>query len=652
MMPPLIPEPTEITVGDEYFDLGGDVAIVLGSDSLFAAHQLQEAIRDASGLVLQVRKLSGPTTSRAIHLGIVPEVSHAEGYRLDITSDRVVIGGGSEAGVFYGVQTLKQLLKTHGARIPVLQINDAPVLAHRGIMLDVSRGKVPTLQALRMLVDLMASLKLNHLQLYVEHTFDFPSHPRIGAGCDPLTTDDILQLDAYCRARHVELVPNLQSFGHQRHMLAMPEYRELDEVGWRWSLTPAREETYQLLDELYADFLPNVASGWLNVDCDETWDLATGQSRPLADSIGKGRVYLQHILRLRDLAAKYGRRIMLWADVLHHYPELMPELPEDVLLLDWTYEAADRYPTVEPLGKSGRNFLVCPGTSTWNTLFPRLDNAVDNIRQYVRDGLDAGASGMLLTDWGDYGHYMPLTLSWYSYAFGAATGWTGARTTEEDFDAAFAPLFLQQPTIDPSLAAMRRLGRAVSAPTVGIPNRSRMAVALFDDALVGGRTRSVEEDWLSEVKAAAEEAVSAFATLPDAALRQDYGFMARLVAFAATRAQHSRLDDPAEKLAALTRDRTTLAALRSEFEVCWLRHARRSEIHLTLAHFDAADRAYASAIAWLDAGREAGAYTPEPITPLWEQGSAELRKLAEVAGAETLPPEVQAWLAQPRPPNA
>src|SRR5207249_9988278 len=164
-------------------------------------------------------------------------------------------------------------------------------------------------------------------------------------------------------------------------------------------------------DDLCADFPPAVSSAWLSVDCDETWDLGTGQSKALAAGLGKGRLYLQHILRLRELAAKHGRRIMLWADVLHHYPELVPELPEDVLLLDWQYEAADRYPTTGVLGKSGRAFWVCPGTSSWNTLFPRLDNALDNIRGCVGDGLPAGATHMVLSDWRDYGHYQPRSLS-------------------------------------------------------------------------------------------------------------------------------------------------------------------------------------------------------------------------------------------------
>lgn len=647
MTPPLLPFPSEVVSVDGAFDLGADVTFVLPPEAtdqtFFAARQLQSAISTATGLSVPIRKTS-VAASRAIYFDVQADASQPESYELEVAPDGISMRGGGEAGLFYAVQTLKQLLKTCGGRIPALRIEDRPALAHRGIMLDVSRGKVPTLHTLQGIVDKMSHYKLNHLQLYIEHPFDFPSHPSIGAGCDPLTAEDMFELDSYCRARHVELVPNLQSFGHQRHLLSLPEYSHLDEVGWRWSLTPARDETYQLLDELYADLLPNFRSAWLNVDCDETSDLATGQSKALASNTGKGRVYLGHILRLRELAAKYGRRIMLWADILQHYPELVPELPDDVLLLDWTYEAADTYASVEHLGTSGREFWVCPGTSTWNTLFPRLDNALANIQGFVRDGLSAGASGMLLTDWGDYGHYMPLSLSWYPYVYGAATAWTGARTTPDEFDAAFAPLFFGSPAADASISAMRRLGRAVAAPSLGLPNRSLSAMALFDDPLVGARTGSVDADALEELKAAAEDAVSAFATLPDSDLRQDYGFMARLTAFAATKALHSRLEDRDARLAELARDRATLAAFRSEFESCWLRHARRSEIHLTLEHFDAADRAYAKAIGWLQENREVGAYQPEAFTPLWEQGFAALRDLADVVGIDNLFENVRAWL--------
>ena len=663
LQPPLIPRPVEFRFGadSDAFTLHAGTPIQLDGaatdQSFFAARELQRGIRDTTGLTLSIRKTDRPLMGIRLHL-VSGAGTAAESYSITITATDFEVTAAAEAGLFYGVQTLKQLLRTYGSRFPALAIRDHPALAHRGLMLDVSRSKVPTLETLFRLVDGLAAYKYNQLQLYVEHTFDFAHHPDIGAGTDPLTPEDMLRLDQYCRERHVELVPNLQSFGHQRHLLSLPQYAHLDEVGWRWSLTPAREETYQLLDDLYQDFLPNFSSAWLNVDCDETWDLATGQSKALAAERGKGRVYLEHILRLRELAAKHGRRIMLWADVLLHYPELVSELPEDVLLLDWAYEAADVYTTTRTIGASGRSFWVCPGTSSWNTLFPRLDNALTNIRNYVRDGLRAGASGMLLTDWGDYGHYQPLSASWYPYLFGAATAWTGAQTTPEEFDAAFAPLFLGVPSGDIAVGAMRRLGRAVTAPTLGLRNRSRLTLGLFEDPLKGPVSLAADTGDVREVHSAAQEAIAAWATLPDEHLRHDLGYVARLAAFAAfktLRAQELRetlesgssnaLD---EARAALAADRELVSALRSEFETVWLGHARRSEIQFVLDHFDALDQRYADALGWIAEQRpgataDVSAYSPRPAAILWEQGRAELRKLAEVAG-DSLPEDVRGWI--------
>lgn len=687
---PLIPPPRELVLGSpaDAFWFDASTTIVLGAEAgdatLATARLLQKSVAEATGLQLPLQRSLVPFDAtgclvllRVDRDGGLPaselEPLGPEGYHLTVQPSRILVAALTERGLFYGVQTLRQLLRTQGRRLPTLSIRDWPVLPHRGVMLDVSRGKVPTLPTLFQLVETLSAYKYNHFQLYIEHPFHFPRHPEIGAGCDPLTADDILALDAHCRAHHVELVPNLQSFGHLRRLLSLPQYAHLDEVGWQWSLTPAREETYQLLDELYADFLPNFTSPWLNVNCDETWDLGTGQSKALAAELGKGRLYLRHILRVRELAAKYGRRIMLWADILLHFPELVAELPDDVVLLDWWYEAQDRYPSTELLGSLGRTFWVCPGTSSWNTLFPRIENALGNIRTFVRDGLAAGARGMLLTDWGDYGHYQPLSLSWYPYLYGAAVAWAGPDVEPDDFDAAFAPLFLQRPAGDASVRAIRRLGRAVTAPTLGLPNRSNSAYALFDEPLSGRLISTADPQDLAELGRAAEEALQAWVALPDPQLRHDYTFTARLIAFAAEKvlaSQHLRrsletLPDPTDEaartsglaqldaaIATLRAHRERLQALAREFEQRWLAHARRSEIHLTLDRFAALDQRYEAAIAWLREQRDRYAsgqpvdailasYAPGPYYPLWEEGLQKLLELVRLAGPESLPAQLR-----------
>src|SRR5690606_32733052 len=135
--------------------------------------------------------------------------------------------------------------------VPLCSIDDAPDFAKRGIMLDVSRGKVPTLETLCGLVDLCARMKLNVLMLYVEHTFRFRRHPKIGEGASPLDAETLRALDTYAAAQHVELVPNLQSLGHMEHVLKHREYHDLAETEARWTLACAEPGTYRLLADLY-----------------------------------------------------------------------------------------------------------------------------------------------------------------------------------------------------------------------------------------------------------------------------------------------------------------------------------------------------------------------------------------------------------------
>lgn len=353
-----------------------------------------------------------------------------EAYRLSITPSQVAITAPAPQGRFYGAQTLRQLIAQFGAALPVLTIEDFPDLPHRGIMLDVSRGKVPTLATLCELAELFASLKINQLQLYIEHTFAFERHPLPGRDHSPLTPSDILALDAHCRRHHVALVPNLQSFGHVHETLIHERYRPLAESDFRggWTLSPAVPAVYDFLAELYAEFLPCFSHRPLfNVDCDETWDLGKGRSLPMVEKQGLGRVYLDHLLKVRQLIEPYGCRMLFWGDILERHPELIPELPRDVVLLNWFYDAhgeETRYLNrARPAQLAGLEHWVCPGTSAWLSFFFRKVNARDNIAAWAAVARETGARGMLNTDWGDAGHLNCISFSYWSFAWGSDRAW-------------------------------------------------------------------------------------------------------------------------------------------------------------------------------------------------------------------------------------
>ena len=168
-----------------------------------------------------IQGTTGPGGNTSIAL--TPEQGiPAQGYRLRIADDGVDLVAGDAAGAFYGVMTLVQMLRQCEGALPAGEIEDSPDFPSRGVMLDISRSKVPTLKTLFDLVDMFSGWKINHLELYTEHTFAYENHREVWAQASPMTGEEILRLDAYCRERFIELVPNQNSFGHMHHWLELP----------------------------------------------------------------------------------------------------------------------------------------------------------------------------------------------------------------------------------------------------------------------------------------------------------------------------------------------------------------------------------------------------------------------------------------------
>jgi hypothetical protein len=316
-------------------------------------------------------------------------------------------------------------------------------------MLDVSRDKVPTLETLFELIDMLAELKVNHLELYTEHTFAYRNHREVWAQASPYTADDMLAIDAYCRQRFVELVPNQNSFGHLNRWLELPRYRHLAEcpegfelpwgarAGGPFSLNPNHPEALALVAEWFDELLPNFTSKKLNVGCDETWDLGKCASKQICEARGTGRVYLDFVRKLHELVSARGRTMHFWGDIILKHPELVGELPKDVVPLAWGYEADHPFDAEAAQFKaSGLPFYVCPGTSSWNTFVGRTKNCLGNITRAAEAAIKHGAIGMLNTDWGDNGHLQYLPVSYFGFAAGAALSWSYACSRDTAWDRA------------------------------------------------------------------------------------------------------------------------------------------------------------------------------------------------------------------------
>jgi hexosaminidase len=419
-----------------------------------------------------------------------------EFHTLTITRSGITMCCRELPGLRAAIATLRQLLRQYGRRLPCLVIRDWPDFARRGFMLDISRGRVPKLATLLDLADRLAEFKINELQLYTEHTFAYRKWKSVWRDWGALSGAEIRKLDAHCRELGIELVPNQNSFGHLREFLAHPKLKPLAEIAqpwpdgggtfWRYpsTLAPNHPRTLPFLRSLYDELLPHFSSRHFNLGGDETWDLGRGQSAALCQRRGKGRVYLDFLRRLHREARQRGRRMMFWGDIILNHPELIPQLPRDVIALNWGYEADHPFPKeTARFARAKIPFYVCPGTSTWMTLIGKHDNAFANLRAAARAGRKNGALGYLITDWGDGGHPQPLAASWLPLLVGAAASWCEPSFNEAELPAIASRELFHDPTGKAAPAALALgfvhrklkftapnttpLGAAIAAPKTG-----------------------------------------------------------------------------------------------------------------------------------------------------------------------------------------
>jgi len=446
--PLLIPAPQRLALAGGWLRLPhrGLVRVAPGTDLAGAAGRLCVQARAWAGADWRVTV--APVASATVDVRLAPDAHlPPEGYRLAVSGEAVTIEASHRPGALAGLSTLVQLVRQYGAVLPTMAIEDAPDLPVRGVMLDVSRTKVPTMPTLFALVDRLAQLKVNHLELYMEHTFAYADHIDVWEGASPFTGAEILALDGFCRERGIELVANQNTLGHLTRWLETPRYRHLAETpdgsDFPWgrhppfSISPALPESLAFVRGLLDELLPHFSSRLVNIGFDEGYDVGQGKSKALVEaSGGKGRVLVDFLHQVSAIAQAHGRRPLFWADmVTRHYPEQIARLPADGIACEWGY-AADHDWThfAGPLAEAGYPFYLCPGTSSWRSFTGRNAAGEANIRAAAAAARTLGAQGILNTDWGDLGHMQPLPVSYRGLALGAALSWSGR--TGDDFDMA------------------------------------------------------------------------------------------------------------------------------------------------------------------------------------------------------------------------
>ncbi len=423
----------------------------------------------------------------------------AEGYELRIGADGIDLAAADDAGTFYARSTLAQLARIHDGSLPEGVIRDHPDLPARGVMLDISRDKVPSMASLRDLIDRLASWKINQVQLYSEHTFAYRNHQIVHEHASPLTADEIIELDAFCRQRFVELVPNQNCLGHMNRWVEHEPYRALalapDGFTDPWgmfrnamTLDPVNPGSLELIRELLAELLPLFTSRRVHLGLDEAWELPPERMDE----------FMAWIDTLRSLPELADHELLIWGDMIAGDIDRLRQIPAGVTVCEWGYD--DWHPfdeRVSMLSDAGVPFWVAPGTSSWLSVVGRVPNMIGNCHAAARAALAHGAVGYLNTDWGDQGHLQQHPISDPGFVYGAAVSWCFASNADLDLGAALSTHCYDDPSGNMADAVLA-LGRTYLDITPQFPNMATIVLHLYFPQLTVGRglTRGITLDQL------------------------------------------------------------------------------------------------------------------------------------------------------------
>lgn len=477
----LIPRPKEYKETLEQFTINKKTKIVLAnyctSNELDSALMLKESIKNQSGITLNITKsFKESYGENEIRLNI-DNLLEKEEYKLNIKDKYIEIVGSESSGIYYGIQTLIQILKQDGIKLRGVNIEDSPYFKNRGYFADITRGKVPTLETLKKLADKLSFYKVNQMQLYIEHTFAFEEMSEVWRDKDPITAEEILILDEYCKNRHIELIPSLATFGHLYEVLRTKSYEDLCELEnsreseysyidrmAHHTLDVSNNKSLELVYNMLNEFIPLFSSNKFNICCDETFDLGKGKSKDITEEIGNGKLYVDFLNKVISYVKNHNKTVLFWGDVILNHKELLKDIPEDTICLNWDYWCKATENNTRTIWESKRKQWVCPGTGGWSHLMNLIENSFENINRMVSYGVKYGADGILNTDWGDYGHINSLSNSVPSIIYGASLSWNP--NIEKDFDYEYKAISLLEYG-DESLKLVNALKELSECQTVG-----------------------------------------------------------------------------------------------------------------------------------------------------------------------------------------
>jgi hexosaminidase len=447
----LLPQPREA-------HFSGEVAIPAGirveapgqdAEDEFAARDLEEgagtvakAAHAYKVVLLRAGSSEGKEALAANHLSLTPEMA-AEGYALAIDPQKAVVVAESASGIFYGAQTLKQLLPLAGAKavLPLGTVRDWPAMKYRAMDDDLSRGPFPTLEFQKHQVRVFAAFKANIYSPYFEHTLQYDNRPLAAPPGSALSPAEAAELVRYAAQYHVTILPEQEAFGHLHHVLKYDLYEDVAETPHGHVLAPGQAGTLPLIQDWFGEIAKEFPGPFMHIGADETLDLGAGRTKDAVKQQGYGPVYVQFLTQIHDALAPLHKRLVFWGDIGGADPKAVSKLPKDMIAVPWNYGDTKGFDSmIEPFAKAGIETWVAPGDANWSLVYPDANVAFGNIQGFIRDGQRLGSTGAMITVWNDDGEGL-FNQDWYGVLFGAAAAWQPGESSIPVYQAAYGQVF-------------------------------------------------------------------------------------------------------------------------------------------------------------------------------------------------------------------
>jgi hexosaminidase len=401
-----------------------------------------------------------------------------EGYVMTVSGDNVEVISKSEAGIFYGCQSLEQLLedaRDFQKPVPSCKITDYPALSYRAVHFDV-KHHLDHMNYYYESIDRLARYKINAVVFEFEDKLRYQRQPLIGAP-QAISIDEMAALTKYAKERHIEITPLVQGLGHATFILKHQQYAYLRELPWnKWAFCPLNEGTYQVLFDLYRDAIEATpGSKYLHIGGDEIGNIGMcPRCKPTADKEGMMSLNLYWLKRVCEFAEENNRIPIFWDDMpLKHagvyesiwsdeltsseaakvweegipkLDKLLADFPKNCVYMRWNYTMARQAGNINTLDwykNRGLQAMVATATNNEGGMLFQEDNrdqganssGIATIRSFIQLAAEKEISGMLCTAWDDKSPH--LENYWRGFIASAEYSWSPNSRTLEEYDNAW-----------------------------------------------------------------------------------------------------------------------------------------------------------------------------------------------------------------------